>query len=357
LRICFVTGFGKLGAERQTSLLIRLLSQHHKVDVVGFVPAETKASAGDWLSISDAVRYRMGYVNYYVFALAALTKVLRKLDPDVCIQRAVGDLTGFVGTYCRIHNCRFIYHSASNGDPQSSLALELSGSPLRFAYYTVGLLLADAIAAQTWEIAARFRRKYHGMKEIQVVPQVYDAANIIPSVQKEGFVLWIARLIWYKRPEIFIDLAQSMPSYRFIMAGGGPMESYVKTRTKNVPNLSFLGPIGHQNAEELCGNASVFVNTSVIEGFPNTLLECAARETPFIAMSYDPDEIICKNRIGFHSRSFEELRRDVRSIMDDARLGAELGRNGREYVIANHSPKLGLQAYERLLSHLPVRQR
>jgi glycosyltransferase involved in cell wall biosynthesis len=355
LRICFVTGLAKFGAERQTSKLVQLLSQHHDVAVVGFVPSGRSKDRTGWQPDPEIVQYRMGYVNYFVFAHAALVKALRKLDPDVCIQRAVGDLTGFVGTYCRLHNCRFVYHSATNWDPTSQIALWLSATPISLLYYNLGLVLSDAIVAQTHDVAARFRRRFAGTKRVEIVPQIYDAVRIKPPHIKEDYALWIGRLTWYKRPEVFLNLARTIPERRFVMAGSGPMQSYVEARARNIPNLRFLGAVEHEVAEELCGKANVFVNTSMIEGFPNTMLECAARETPFITLEYDPDEMICKHRIGLHSRSFERLKKDVELVMSDDRLRTELGRNGRQYVIENHSPELGLKAYERLLYSLPIK--
>ena len=308
-----------------------------------------------WQTNPEIVEYQMGYVNYLVHAHAALARKLKQLDPDVCIQRSAGDLTGFVGTYCRLGNCRFVYHSASNWDVNPQIALWLSASPITLIYYSLGLVLADVIVAQTHDIANLFAKKFMGKKPVGIVPQVYDARPISPVRRKTKFALWIARLIWYKRPDVFLKLARASPECEFVMAGSGPLQGYVEEHAKSIPNLRFLGQVNHITAEELCGKAQLFVNTSMIEGFPNTLLECAARETPYVTLEYDPDEVICKNQIGLHSRSFNKLKEDVEHLMTDDSLRSELGRNGRKYVLEKHSPGQTVEAYERVLSKLAIK--
>jgi glycosyltransferase involved in cell wall biosynthesis len=357
LRICFASGLSIAGAERQTASLAKILSQQHDVVLVGLARKEDKVDLTGWEGLQlEVVRFEMGYHNYLVLAHLALLRKLRQLQPDVCIQRAVGDATGFVGTSCRIIHSRFIYHSASNLDANPRLTLWLSPSPISLLYYSVGLLLADVIVAQTHEIASQFRRKFLGTKHVAIVPQVYDASAVKVPREKGDFVFWLARLVWYKRPDLFLKLAEALPEVHFVMAGGGPLETEIARRSSLLRNVTFLGPVTHEYAERLCGRAKAFVNTSVIEGFPNTLLEAGARETPYVSLQYDPDGLICNRKIGFHSRSFASLIDDVRQVVHDDQLRARLGRNARKYVLEEHSPQLALKAYSKILDSLPTRR-
>ncbi len=358
MRICFVTLLSKGGAERQTGDIAKGLAQKHEVIIVGYHRGTEAPPTSDWVGFAPrVVSIGFGAANYLVFGPLALFRKLRTIDPDVCIQRAVGDLTGYVGGFCRLHNSRFIYHSASSWDVSPRSALWLSSSPFSLLYYTAGLTLADVVVAQTDAIAQKFKQRFFGTKKVAVIPQMYPAADVSPPKDKSLFVLWLARMVWYKRPDIFVKLARALPMFQFVMAGSGPLEEEIRRLARNTHNLTLLGAVTHDEAERLCGGASMFVNTSLFEGFPNTLLECAARETPFVSLEYDPDEVICKYGIGLHSKSFYKLTEDVRTLMEDDDMRSELGRNGRRYVLQNHSPERTISAYERVLAGLATKHR
>ena len=352
MKICFITGLAQSGAERQTSELAKILAKRHEVRIVGVIGRGDRIE-GQWSELEpEIVEFDIG-ASSLVSRHISLTRKLRQLGPDVCIQRSVGDLTGLAATSCRMINARFIYHSASNWDSTSQLILWLTPSPRSLFYYQLGLLLADAIVAQTRQIAEQFELKFRGIKRVEIVPQVYDAVSVSVPREKEPFVLWLGRFVWYKHPELFVELARSLQHVRFVMGGSGPLLSEIERRGKGVDNLTLLGPVKHDLAEELCGKAQVFVNTSEIEGFPNTLLESAARETPYVSLQYDPDEVICNHEIGLHSGSFADLKDDVSRLMSDHPLRTQLGRNGRRYVLENHAPRLASNAYCRILESLP----
>ncbi len=75
------------------------------------------------------------------------------------------------------------------------------------------------------------------------------------------------------------------------------------------------------------------------------------RETPIIA-TIDKDQIITRNKIGFHVLSVEEMETKLRFLLDNPEERAVMGRRAREYAIANHSvesqgPKY-LDVFERI---------
>ena len=356
MKICIALGsLVKSGAERGISDVARVLSTKHDISLVAYQHKDARAES--WADFSiRLVEFKFGVLNYFVFGPLRLFSTLRQIDPDVCIQCAVGDLTGLIGAYSRLHNSRFIYHSANNMDLILRSAYWVTKSPISLFQYAFGLASADLVVAQTREIAEQFRNKFLGLKRVAYVPPIYDASSVRAPVSKSNYALWLARMVWFKQPELFIRLARSLPRYSFVMAGGGPMESEMRRLSGALPNLRFLGQVEHETAEQLCAKARVFVNTSTFEGFPLTFLEAAARRTPQVNLNYDPDEVICRYRLGFHSRSFEKLVKDVSSIMEDDHLTRELGDNARRYVIKKHSPEAALEAYESALSKLPIKR-
>lgn len=164
--------------------------------------------------------------------------------------------------------------------------------------------------------------------------------------EKKQYILWVARLTKVKRPQLLIEIAKRLPHYRFIMVGKGDYKSL------DFPeNLQFLGFKPGEELEELYKRASVFINTSAIEGFPNTLIEAGIYYTPYISF-YDPDDVIKKYNLGYAVKNVDEAVRAVTDLMEDASLRAKMGSNIRRYVEVNHDIEKTVKAYEELFKEL-----
>ena len=91
-------------------------------------------------------------------------------------------------------------------------------------------------------------------------------------------VLWVATIRPLKQAELFLELARSIPEIKFQMIGGSALgeEQYftsIKEAACRIPNLDFLGFIPRDRIEPYFAKASILVNASTTEGFPNTFLE------------------------------------------------------------------------------------
>lgn len=112
----------------------------------------------------------------------------------------------------------------------------------------------------------------------------------------------------------FVRLAELFPSEKFVMIGGRPtlgdgeLFDEVKQKVLKIPNLEFLGFQPFHVTEKYFDRCKVFVNTSTIEGFPNTFLQAWSRGIPVISY-VDPDDVIQKNDLGIVVTSEEELHR------------------------------------------------
>jgi glycosyltransferase involved in cell wall biosynthesis len=170
-------------------------------------------------------------------------------------------------------------------------------------------------------------------------------------------VLWVGTIkpLW-KQPNLFLEVAKKIPETQFIMIGGRSLDNEfflkIKHEAESIPNLEFKGFIPLSRIEEFFKEASIFVNTSTNEGFPNTFLQAWANYTPVISLNIDPDEIICKYTLGFHSKNFEQFIRDLQLLLDDSDLRQKMGSNGRKYVEDNHDFDLIMERYIALLASI-----
>jgi len=147
-----------------------------------------------------------------------------------------------------------------------------------------------------------------------------------------------------KKPEIFIKLAKIFKdlNVNFVLAGRpskGSYQNMLLEQIKELPNLKYLGEIPFQRTNELLSKSSIFVNTSTTEGFSNTYIQAWMRKTPVVTLNCDPDNIIKKHKIGFHSGNFEQLVKDVRYLIENEDERREMGEIARKYAIENNDIK------------------
>ena len=80
-------------------------------------------------------------------------------------------------------------------------------------------------------------------------------------------------------------------------AGRG-LGAAVLSAAANVPNLELLAPRPRHELPALYRCAVAIVNTSKLEGFPNTFLEAWSNGTPALSLRVDPDGVIEANDLG-----------------------------------------------------------
>jgi glycosyltransferase involved in cell wall biosynthesis len=171
-------------------------------------------------------------------------------------------------------------------------------------------------------------------------------------------VLWVGTLKEeVKKPDIFLELAKAIPNAKFQMIGGpllGEQQYYEKIResASKISNLEFVGFVPYPEIDYYFEKAWIFVNTSPTEGFPNTFLQAWVGYTPVVSLNVDPDEIICEYKLGFHSRTFEQMVEDVKLLLEDENIREDMGMNGRKYVEQEHDIKVIIKEYEKLFYSL-----
>ena len=82
--------------------------------------------------------------------------------------------------------------------------------------YKFGLENADYIIAQNEEqVSLLQRRVKHSISNIKIIKSGYFMEN--PKIKDKQYILWVARAVDWKRPEIFLKLAIIFPKEKFLM--------------------------------------------------------------------------------------------------------------------------------------------
>lgn len=270
-------------------------------------------------------------------------------------QDKPGYLAGIVALFCRIFRRRFVYRVAHlwelNAFERRKPILSWRRLPEEFnkALYRFGLRNARAVVCNSEEQATILRRiliksRIHVIRNGQTIPTIEPHSN-------DKLVFSLARMDKIKRPELFVELAKLLPQYSFVLAGAGPLERMISLEASRVPNITFLGPVSNDMKEHYFRRAAVFVNSSVAEGFPNTLIEAGIFRVPYVA-TYDPDDVICRYNIGYHVTDVEGMRDSITALLEDPEKHHQISENIRLYVEEHHDISKTVEGYFLILEKI-----
>jgi glycosyltransferase involved in cell wall biosynthesis len=343
-KVCLVTGaypkYVTGGAELQLYLLAReLVKRNYEVHFTTF----DHGQGGPDVTVDEGIiihtlRYRVPFLGY----LRALWRALAQADADIYLNRALG-YTMATWLFARRHGRKFIY--AVSSMPDCSPRRVFKGKPQRWPYAARArinqraLCSADRVVVQAEYQKALLESNFnvHGV----LLPNGLPLPASLPAKKDPPVVLWLANLKRLKQAELFIRLAQECRDLpcQFVWAGRADDRRYLDellVRMKGMTNLTYAGALTLDEANERIAQSSVLVNTSLYEGFPNTFIQAWMRRVPVVSLLVDPDDVLAREGIGFKSGTFENLRRDVTSLVADPSLRESMGQKAQAYAMTHH---------------------
>lgn len=367
LRICFLsldayttlTGAPEAsagGAEVQQSIIARyLVRRGYQVSFVVWDHGQGEGTAVDGITVYKAYRVEAGlpYLRFFHPRWTGIWSALQRAEADIYYQRCAGMETGLLAAFCRRQHRKFVFAAGSETDFDLKQAIIPSWRDRLL--YVYGLRRADAIVTQT-ETQRRLLRQNFGL-QARLIPNCWTEEPSAPEKpDKQSFVLWVGTLRYIKRPDLFLDLAESLPEVRFVMVGGpakgeGTLYEQIVQRAQGIANLTFAGFIPFPEVGQYFDHAALVSNTSPKEGFPNTFLQAWCRGIPVVSF-YDPDGVIRRQQLGFVATSPDTMRHGVLALLQDAGLYEQIQQNALRYFNDNHRiERLGLR-YEALFNGL-----
>jgi hypothetical protein len=338
------------GAEYQTGLLADELVSRPGVRLTYLARHVPAASAAAHLpypvrSIGTDAGIRRRAV---LFDAPALWRALQELRPNAIYQQAKQSYTAVCAHYARRAGIPFFYHVASDADLDHRwISLHLSANtPFNIAESLSGdwgIRQASHVVVQTdgqrKALQVRFGREAAALvRNFQPVPETLTAKPPGPLQ-----VLWVANFKDVKRPALFVDLAESFAQRRdlhFVMVGRGTTLrrfAPLMARIPTIANLTYLGEQPVERVYELMAAATIHVNTSSFEGFPNTFIQAWARGAVVASIAVDPDGCMEAHRIGFRTGSFEGLRANIEELARSPGLRLDTATRAHEFAQKYHS--------------------
>ena len=290
-------------------------------------------------------------LRFFTHTLPANWRLLARTDADVYLQMGVGWQNGLVAWACRSKERRFVLWLASLADPLCADPSRSLVPPHERWLARYGLRHADLIIAQTYQQQALLKEYYS--RESVIIPNIWPTADnleLSPPAQPPQ-VFWAGRAIKLKRPHLFLDAAEELPEFRFVMAAAPhatdtELYEQIKARASSIRNVEFLGFVPFREIDKYYSRATAYVCTSTVEGFPNTFLQAWSHGRPVVS-TFDPDDVLVQQNLGIHCRNLEELVWAVRRAAEDS---VSYAPRVHQYLRQSHSPEVILPQIEAVLS-------
>ena len=345
------------GAEYQTLLLTEELARRTDVRVTYVARRLPKgADAEDLPYALRRIGSDIGIRERAVFFDAGdLMRTLRELRPDVIYQQCRQSYTAVCAHYARQASIPFFFHIAHDFDLNYRwLTLKLSSNTPFDAVECFtgiwGLRHASHIIVQTNRQRTVLKERWR--RDAAAVIRNFQPLPASLPVKPPGplKIFWVANLKDWKRPGLFVDLAETFAGrtdLEFIMAGRPSAERRLKSTMRKipqVPNLKYLGELPIERVNDLMCEAAVHVNTSTFEGFPNTFLQAWARGAIVATLAVDPDEETMESLgVGYCAGTLRRLHDFIDQLSRSPERRQKLMKGAFAFVHDQHSMAQGVR--------------
>ncbi len=117
-----------------------------------------------------------------------------------------------------------------------------------------------------------------------------------------------------------------------------PRDAAEETRVRDAAgeNVTFRDVVPPAEMPSLMASSLAMLNTSSLEGFPNTFLQAGAAHIPVVSLDVGED-FLQESRGGVYCRGdLGQAAAWIQKLSADDPLRTELGQRGRQYVQRNH---------------------
>lgn len=334
------------GAERVISELANEFSRYSDLTV----HLVLLANADDFYQLDERITvHRLGFKNTghigklksEVIVFLKMRTLLKRHNPTVVLS--------FMDKYnvFTILASRFLNIQVFVSD-RSNPKLKLSSSMYilkKITYrYSTGIIAQTSLAKYT--IAA-----FTGHKNVRVIPNPVKEINTFPEIKRENIIINVGRLVPEKGQEYLIKAFSMLGNkdWKLVILGDGPLHNKLKSQILDLGlDGKVIMPGAVKNIDEWLAKSSIFVLSSVSEGFPNALVEAMAAGLPCVSFDCDagPRDIIDHNVNGFivENKNVNEMVKTIEDIINIPALALDVGENA-QYVRDSYNIKSVGQEY------------
>jgi len=279
-------------------------------------------------------------------------RILKREKPEIILSTTNNTLVTLCSLYSIFTKGKHIHRIAHNKDTGFERKKEF-GFLARL--YSWGMKKANKILVQNMEQQDRLLENF---KKQSVL--LKNAFPVLKQTElNKNYVLWVSRYQKWKQPGLFVKLAQEIADTEFLMICPPPqgieVENWkeLKQCAKQLANLQFVDYVPFSQIQNYFNKASVFVNTSEAEGFPNTFLQAALGKTAIVSLNVNPNSFITKYNCGaFCNNNFNYLVEQTKFLLNNKKFLIEKAENSYKYLVENHAIKAISSQLEKIIIEL-----
>jgi len=281
--------------------------------------------------------------------LTSLWSAMGRANADIYYLQNAGGIMGFIARFAQSHKKLAVFASASDFDFDPDLPfIRLARDK---ALYSYGVRNAHCVVVQN-------------DRQMQLCRQIFKRNSVVVNScygfagnpgNRDGVILWAGRVHPVKRPELFLDLAQRLPQYKFRLVGGSDAGATdfaaLCNRARSLGNVEMTGFVPYADVEPYFDGASLLVNTSLGEGFPNTFMQAWSRGIPTVSF-FDPGTRVNGVDVGMVVPDLDAMERALLRLKTDSTYWHEQGSRAADHFRLNYTVERTVDNYERIFQDL-----
>lgn len=295
--------------------------------------------------ITEVSRPHRPLLSSVLFVMKAVELAAKSEKTDVvhCHQAFVSSIAGLLIYYIK----RTPFIITCHG---SDIRI-MKKNPLIKLVQRIALSRASYITCVSKDVATILEREYRVPKNrITVIPNGYDVDFINRAKQETATdsnrqgakLVFVGSLRSAKSPQTLFEgfkrvLRRGLDIQLYVV-GDGPLRPRLEQYCVNnslVTKVSFLGTLPHEKALKVIATSTIFINTSIEEGLPTSLVEAMALGKPVIATAVGGIPEVVKDGINgvlVPPESSEHVAKALERLLTDPELRRKLGEAAAESV-------------------------
>jgi hypothetical protein len=143
--------------------------------------------------------------------------------------------------------------------------------------------------------------------------------------QKLNSIVTLGRISAQKNPGLFNDIAKVFPQLRFIWIGDGELKHLLTAE-----NIIVTGWLNREEALSLLASHDVYIQTSLWEGLPFTIIEAMALQKPIIATNVIGNkDAVEHHENGFLCDTIEDFEKAIQELLGNPSLLHQLAKESK----------------------------
>lgn len=281
------------------------------------------------------------------------------IDADVYLAFGANEATAELARFCRAHGSALVLSIASDCAfdalvGENSVVCDAYGTPGHYHWYAMHH--AHEVFVQTERQRDLFRAMHH-REAVLIRNPAPSALRTLPrsAPLHGGRMLWIGRTDPNKRYAAALRLAEALPHRRMFMVCNSITAIGTVDIEAALPNLSLADHVALPDIDNLFRFSDVLVNTSVVEGSPNTFLQAGMHGIPIVSMTVDPDGMLATHGCGrVGDGTLRGLVRAVESLFAEPGAYASAAAANARWVQERHDAAGRIAELRALVHHAAV---